>query len=265
MIFFRKKSPPPAPAPEPVRLLDQTVTTLAGPVIDVVFWGASRPELFRVAVDSFRRHVRFGGRLRFFLEDGDFDPERARESARIARDRGFDGVHVERVGSYGWAMTNAIDRWVRAPLMFSVEDDWECLRPIDLDLCWKLFEQHPHVNQVRYNRRKNADSQNRGAFVYAKRTLAVDGTDYPFLGGAHWYFNPSVWRMSYIRPRWRAHKDNIHFYLNSANGLLPPGERPSPDWYADTLGVLMWGGVREPAFFNHLGAEHSIHARQGRV
>ncbi len=233
--------------------------------IDVVFWGASRPELFERALSSFRRNVRFGGRLRYFLEDGEFDKAMAAESVRIARAAGFDGIHTERVGSYGWAMTQAIDRWVRAPLMFSIEDDWECLRPIDLDLCWELFRDHDHVNQLRYNRRNNTRSQNEGAFVYTSRTLKIGNSQYPFLGGAHWYFNPAVWRMSFIRPRWRAHKDNIHFFINSANGLLPNGPRPSPEWYSDKLGVLTWGGHGEPAFFTHLGAEQSIHAKQGRV
>lgn len=252
-------------APE-VRLLDQEVETLPGRVIDVVVWGASRPHLFAQTIGAFKQHAKFSGQLRFFLEDGQFDPERAEQSVQIARTFGFDGIHVEKVGSYGWAMTNAMNRWVRAPLMFSLEDDWLCLRDIDLDLCFDCFEQNAHVNQIKYNRRKNATSQNEGRFVYAQRRLPINGQEYPFIGSAHWYFNPAVWRMSFIRPRWKGFYHNVHHALNSPTGLLPRGVRPKPEWYADELGVLTWGGVKEPAFFEHLGVgDESIHKKQGRV
>jgi hypothetical protein len=96
--------------------------------------------------------------------------------------------------------------------------------------------------------------------------LPINGKPYPFMGSLHWYFNPAVWRMKYIRPRWKGHKDNIHFYINSENGLLPPGkERPSPEWYTDVLGAYIWGDVGEPAFFAHRGVSHSRHKVQSRV
>lgn len=244
----------------------EPVTELSGRVIDVMVWGASRPSLFRRTIESFREHVRFSGQLRYFLEDGLFDQTAAAESAALARGFGFDGVHVEAVGSYGWAMTNAMNRWVRAPLMFSLEDDWLCLRDIDLDLCFDAFVENPWLNQLRYNRRKNAASQNEGRYVFPERTLTIGGREYPCLGSIHWYFNPAVWRMSFIRPRWRGFKVNVHHALNSPAGILPEGPRPTPEWYADKLGVITWGPVREPAFFEHIGGgEHSIHDKQGYV
>lgn len=243
---------------------------LAGRVIDVVVWGASRPALFERTIEAFQQHAKFKtGRLRFFLEDGCFDEEKAGAAAEIARARGFDGINVEPVGSYGWAMTNAIGRWVRAPLMFSLEDDMMALREIDLDLAFDAFTQNPCINQLFYNRRKNAASQNDGGFVFAKRHLVVNGKRYPVLGSAHWYFGPSLWRMGYVWPRWSGAKDNIHFHINSADGFLPPGEkggpRPAPEWYADVLGAVTWGGVGEPAMFQHIGHDESVHKRQGRV
>ena len=249
--------------------LRQDVETPPGRVIDVVVWGASRPHLLQRTLDSFRAHATFStGRLRWFLEDGAFDAARAAESAALAEGFGFDGIHVEHVGSYGWAMTHAMDRWVRAPLMFSLEDDWLCLRDLDLDLAFDVFEQHAHVNQLRFNRRKNSRSQNDGAVVFAERTLDVGGQPLPFLSSPHWVFNPALWRMSYIRPRWKGYCNNVHIWTNreAPIGLLPPGPRPSQDWYADVLGTLIWGGVGEPAFFEHIGSgAESIHKAQGRV
>lgn len=249
---------------EPLRLR-QDVEELHSRVIDVAVWGASRPHLFKQTIESFRDHAKFSGGLRFFLEDGNFNPERAKESVRIAEDHHFNGINVEKVGSYGYAMTHAMDRWIRAPLMFTLEDDWLCLRDIDLNLCFDCFEQNSNVNQIRYNKRKNSKDQNEGAFVFADRVLNINGRGYPVQGSAHWYFNPSVWRMKFIRPRWRGAFSNVHFYMNSMSGLLP-FNRPPSSWYADVLGAYIWGAVKEPAFFRHIGTgEDSIHKAQGRV
>lgn len=255
---------------EEILTLDH-VEEMPGRVIDVMVWGASRPHIFRRTIEAFKANVSFSGRLRFFLEDGAFNEARAAESAAIAQGHGFDGVHVERVGSYGWAMTHAINRWQRAPLMFSLEDDWLCLRPIDLDLGFDAFEQNPWLNQLRYNRRKNESEikTDSGPYLLAQRALVINGAMWPVVGGAHWYFGPALWRMSYARPRWRGAYSNVHFYTNSANGFLPrdlpPHSRPPPEWYADTLGAVTWGPVKEPPFFEHIGRADSIHAAQGRV
>lgn len=240
-------------------------------VIDVMVWGASRPALLQQTIETFRAHAKADTvQLRYFLEDGAFDADGAAEAVRIAEGFGFDGIHVERVGSYGWAMTNAMNRWCRAPLMFSLEDDYRFLRDIDFDLCWEAFAQNSGLNQLRYNRRTNVAAHTAGIFPFPRRTLSIDSGDgvveYPVLGSRHWYFNPAVWRMSFIRPRWRGFQRNVHHALNSGHGLLPPsGETPSPEWYADVLGVLTWGDVGEPPFMVHAGREASIHKAQGFV
>jgi hypothetical protein len=237
---------------------------LSGRVIDVCVWGASRPHLFRRTIAAFRDHVRFSGRLRFFLDDGDFHPERARASASIAESLGFDGVHVERVGSYGFAMTNAFDRWVRAPLMFSLEDDLLALRTLDLDLACDAFLQNPGLNQLFFNRRKNYSNPAERPFVL--RALSINGCTWPCMSSGHWYFGPALWRMAYVRPRWKGFHDNVHFGINSARGFLPSDGTPAgPEWHADVLGALTWGPPKEPPFFDHIGREDSIHAAQGRV
>lgn len=240
------------------------VEELPGRVIDVCVWGASRPHLFRRTIDSFRAHARFQtGRLRYFLEDGAFDDKRAAESAVIARDLGFEGVNIERVGSYGFAMTNAFDRWVRAPLLFSLEDDMLCRREVDLDIAFDAFVENRGLNQLFFNRRANYSNPVETPFV--ERTLSIGGRFYSCQSSKHWFFGPALWRMSFVRPRWRGHKDNIHFATNSSRGLLPSDKKPPPAWYADVLGALTFGPPREPPFFEHIGREDSIHKKQGRV
>ena len=251
------------------------VETLPGRVIDIVVWGASRPDLFRRTVESFRAHAKTETvRLRWFLEEGAFDATRGAEEAAAAWEYGFDGVHVEALRSYGWAMTNAMNRWIRAPYMFSLEDDWLCLRDLDLDLAVDVLEQHPGVNQLRFNFRKNAAEPNPGLFVkeytFPTTRSPVDPIGPPVppvpvvcVNNFHWHFNPGLWRMGFIRPKWRGSRVNVHHHMNSTAALIPTAARPSADWYALTLGALTWGPVREPPFFEHLGRERSVHKAHG--
>lgn len=250
------------------------VETLPGRVVDVVVWGASRPDLFRRTVESFRAHAKAESvRLRWFLEEGAFDAARGAEEAAAAQEYGFDGIHVEALGSYGWAMTNAMNRWVRAPYMFSLEDDWLCIRDLDLDLAVDVMEQHQGVNQLRFNFRKNAAEPNPGLWVkeypfFVQPTVPrlpqeALGVDVVAINSYHWHFNPGLWRMDFIRPRWQGARVNVHHHMNSTKALIPTESRPSADWYALTLGALTWGPVKEPPFFEHLGRERSIHKTVG--
>ena len=250
--------------------------------VDVIVPSTSRPDLLKQTLESFKDHVKFNGRLRFFLEEANMgvretDPtisaemiSRTAECVRIADRHGFTGVNVEDVGSYSWALTKAMDRWITSPYMFNLEDDWLCIRDIPLDLAVDAMEQN-EINQIRFNKRDTMPSKNEGAWIKVTRKLAVNGQEYIFTGSDHWYFNPALWRMEWIRPRWEARQANAHWYLNNhAYGPLMREykfeTRPGPDFYADVLRFYIWGGIDEKAFFRHLGVgERSTRNKYGTV
>lgn len=247
------------------------VEEIPGRVIDVMVWGGSRPDHLRLCIESFRNTLRFSGTLRWLYQDCNYHPVRARECMKLIADLGgFTEARIRAplpdepgVMSYGYSITAAFDDLVRAPLMLSLEEDHEALRPMDLDVAWDLFAEHRHVNQLRYNRRKNPGEENEGTIKVIERTLSVSGNPVTVSSSKNWYFQPAIWRMSWIRPRWRGHFANVHHRMQSE---LLPSKRPPPEFFVDVLGAITMGGIGEPAFMRHTGTpEHSLHHTLGHV
>lgn len=247
--------------------------------VDVMVWGASRPNLLELTIKSLREHLKFtAGRLFFYLDDGLFDQERSNASAAIARAMDFDNVTQAKLGSYGFAIATAWSRDVSSPFVLSLEDDWECLQDIDLDTIVDCMVVNNNVNQIKLNKEKNHsrrfyDKIRHRCVYYQKypdmpvQRMLKDskGNEWPVLGSLHWFFNPAVWRTTFAVKHFKGFYRNVHLKLNSEHGLLPKGERPSPQWYTDVLGVFTWGGEFHPPYFIHRGKAQSIHDAQGHV
>lgn len=256
----------------PVPHLPAGVPDLPGRVIDVVIYGGSRPALLRDCIATFREHVTFDGRLRLFYQDCGFDADRAAECMEIVEAAGgFEAARIQApvpelpgFMSYGYSITRALADWSRAPLLYHVEDDHVFLRPVDLDVAFDLFAQHGHINQIRYNRRKNPAEENHGAVRVIERQLLVNGTPVPVTSGKVWYFMPAVWRRSYFWPRWRARLKQVQHEAQRDLGL--PAERLDAAHYIDDLGLATMGGIGEAPYLRHTGTpDQSVHVGMGRV
>lgn len=247
--------------------------------VDVMVWGASRPDLLELTITSLKEHLRFtAGRLFFYLDDGLFDQQRSDASAAIARAMNFDNVTQAKLGSYGFAIATAWSRDVSSPFVLSLEDDWECLQDIDLDTIVDCMVVNDNVNQIKLNKEKNHSCgfydkiRHRHEYYQKYPDMPVHkmlkdskGNEWPVLGSLHWFFNPAVWRTTFTIKHFKGFYRNVHLKINSEQGLLPKGERPSPQWYTDVLGVFTWGGEFHPPYFIHRGKAQSIHDAQGHV
>ena len=245
---------------------------LPGRVIDVMIYGGSRPDLLRLCLRTLAEHLIFpSGRLRLLFQDCDFMPSLAVECIEIVREHGgFEAARVHHptgqpgVFSYGWSITAALDDLIRAPLVFHLEEDHEFIRPVDLDLVWDLFESNPRLNQLRLNRRKNPSEENDGAVKVVERTLHAGLRDAVCSSSKNWYFQPSIWRVGYVRQRWLGHRDNVHHAAQHDLGL--PDVRLPAEHYIDVLGLATLGGIGAPAYLRHTGGpERSLHTVLGRV
>lgn len=247
------------------------VAELPERVIDVMVFGGSRPALLDACLRTFREHVRFSGTLRLLYQDCGYHAERAHECLDIVgRFGGFDAARIQApvpdrpgVMSYGYSITAAFDDLVRAPLMFHLEDDHEFLRDVDLDVAWDLFAEHP-INQLRYNRRKTPREENDGVVKVIERTFRAGGRDVVVTSSKNWYFQPAIWRMAFVRPRWLGHFADVHHHAQV--DMIGTAKRPPPEWFIEKLGAVTMGAIGEPPFLRHTGtAEHSLHHALGRV
>lgn len=223
--------------------------------ISVCVWGASRPEYLKPTIETFKKHVKFSGTVRWCLSEDFRHPELSEESVKIAQDYRFDAIYKYNWRSLGYCMTDVFQNWVRDRYMFSLEEDWECLRDIDLDVAYDLMEKYRHVNQIKWN--KYTNTKHHYDFVMPERTLELNGKNYQFMGSRHWYFNPALWRMEFSNRMWCGARENIHIHQNRPPALYPAGPEPSPEWYADKLGALTWGPEGEEKYFKHIGVKQA--------
>jgi hypothetical protein len=222
------------------------------PGVDVVIWSASRPSLCARTLEAFRRFVQFSGRLRYFLCEDLLDAA----SLPALQDLGVSctGARYAEFHSLGHSMTDGLDRFVTAPYLFFLEDDEEAVAPLPLDAAVEALERYPHLNQITFGRRKIERSMD-GMPDRIDRAIEVQGAVQPLTNSWHWHFLPSVWRLSFLRPRWIGFQEHVHLKTNWPGAPLLPGwtTRPPAEWYADVLGSVLWGAVRQPPFFRHLG------------
>ena len=246
--------------------------------IDIMMFGASRPEIFEKTIISFKNHVKFSGTLYFYIDDGDFDHDNALKVQEIAKQHNFDGIVINKTGSYGYAITNSFNKYLKSKYVFFLEDDWECIQDIDLDFFWDCLEQNQQINQIRFNRHENHDTNyyrdfNKEYFnkhldmLPYRITINVNQNEYPFIGSLHWYFNPAIWRTNFIIQHWKGFYRNIHHAFNNhlIYKITQSYNRPSPSAYVHQLGLVTYGDVDHPPFFKDIGREFSIHTKQGFV
>ena len=241
--------------------------------IDICIWGASRPDIFIETIKAFKKYVKFSGRLRYFLEDKNDPPKLSEESEKIAIDNGFSGIHRENVGSYAFAQTNAMDRWITAPYMFSLEDDWGCLRDLPLDETFDLMQKYEGLRQIRFNKRATMESkgQHPSEWITYEREFDLNEKKYILTLGDKWTTIPALWKMSFIRPKWEGRRERGYWFISEPNGPICRGlDYPLidalPKFIEKHLGTFIWGPIAEPPFFSHNGAnELSLRQKQGGV
>lgn len=229
--------------------------------IDVVVWGGSRPHLFWKTIEAFHKHIKFDGRIRFFLEDGDRDHELALESQEIAQQNKFDGINIEQVNSYGYAMTNAMDRWVTSSYMFSLEDDWEFVRDIDLNIVIDLMDKYEILRQVRFNKRHTMGAKGIGeqTFYKLERDFYLNDKQYILTTGDKWTMLPALWKMSYLRPRWEGAFSHGFWHITNAlyaaDNIKVPATKEAPLIIRDKMGFWIWGKIGNPPYVKHNGGD----------
>lgn len=265
-------------------VLNKDITYINEKSIDIIICGCGRPAIFRNTIEKLKENLIFDGKLNYCYEEGLFQVKTAKECLDIAREHGFIYYHAEFINSYGHAITNILNNASRSKYIFFIEDDMECIQPIDLNQLWTCLEQNTWINQIRFVRGT--------CKIYGKITDKLDMSgmtgmtgisDLEFTESVHWYFNPGIWRMSFIRENWSGDYRNIHHGYTAflLNKFFPTFDLCDTCISADNLcincrsknmtyklGCITLSGkkrkVTGKSFFRHCD-EASIHVAKGSV
>jgi hypothetical protein len=222
-------------------------------MIYVMVDSASRPHLLERTLTSLKTHFKYSGELYWIHYETFLDEQKSMECLELAQEFGMNKilenhdpkgecVSIGRVLNGLWKTVEYFIHW---------EDDYVALRDIDLDLCYKLMETNPLINQIAFNRRRTMpeiSTWRKKEFCFGEQIM----TSCP-----HWRFCPAMWRLSFIKDKWKSFEgENGHWRLND---VLQKGFQPNKtaDLVAEKLGTFYLGPIGELAYCKHIGKGQS--------
>jgi hypothetical protein len=159
-----------------------------------------------------------------------------------------------------------MSEWFDRDYLFLVEHDWEFCRDLDLVSLVQTFEEHDHINYIRFNKRANivkqvlTSTRRVGGDLYLLPDLK---TDVPLLHTPQYSNNPHIERMSKYREWCDIVAANTVF--SGKNGGAGGFEHPLQEASLDDLkelgveernkrwGTCIYGKTGDPQTIKHFG------------
>lgn len=211
-----------------------------------------RGEYLTRTLASFDEMVSSGSITRRIIHDDSGDPDYAawltvtfpnfRLVTTLARS-GFGGA----IRSAWRHMTSADETYI-----FGLEDDFEFLRPVDLDALATVLGQQPHIVQLALRRQPwNAAEHAAGGVVEQNPAAFAEHTDAAgrvwLEHRQFWTTNPALFRRTLCKSGW---PDVDRSEGRFSHQLLRDG---SPEVSAETLRFGYWGHLSDGPWVTHIG------------
>jgi hypothetical protein len=211
--------------------------------LDVLITSASRLDLLKKTIQSFKKKAMCSLEYRFVLHEDvviEKESDRVLEWANMSNI--FDTVIVTKPAErLGKAIKKLLDE-AQSKIIFRLEDDWEFEKEFNIDKMLEIFVDHK-INQIMLNKRSN-DS-----------LVEVIGKNFKLTLCNEWGMAPALWRLSFIKPKWKSHPtgDGVNLDLkgydkNTGGVLLRKNE-----WLIENMGAYWYGGNGETRYIKHLG------------
>jgi len=220
-------------------------------MIDVIRTSASRPDLLQASLEPFKKFVKYSGRLRVLFHEDVLNKEASKECIRIAKEN-FDEVFMHNPPINQGPSIDFLLRRTATDYVFNIEDDWEVIKEIDLDLMVKIMEENSDVNQIAFHKREIASER------HGWKKKEVEKSGVCLTTNPHWAFTPALWRRNFIMKFWRTPPRNLNpvWFINP---LVKRGKKmPSADWMILNVGSYFLGRIGTHAYVKHLGFQNSV-------
>jgi hypothetical protein len=202
--------------------------------IDIIRTSASRPDFLKTSTEALLKYLEFSGEFRWLIHEDCMNDAWSEECMNYIKNSDtYTGVDQDKnpIGQ-GQSLTNLINQ-TNTPYILNVEDDWELIKPLNLNPLIELMEKHNDINQIAFHKRRI--SWKRGS-VFKKKQIIRD--DIPLVTNPHWAFTPALWRSSYIKPLWQNFENDIHWRMNE---VLKDNEYKGPEWVIENTGTYFLG------------------------
>ena len=217
--------------------------------IDVLVTSTSRPELLARTIATMQEKLKFKtGQLRWLLHEDVLDKPKSRILRHNAK---YSGLFIDTVISdprvgLGRSIEIMLP-YVKSPIFFRTDDDWEYVREIDLDSLCDIFQNYEQVNQICFN--KYAILGQKREF---KRTSIQYNNTWLTLTRS-WNWIPSLWRTQYTKDHYKT-RDGISGIDLLEDIKLKPDKDISIPWLKENIGSYFLGKIGDKAkYIKHIG------------
>lgn len=225
--------------------------------IDVLITASSRPQCLPRAVESFKEKVDFDGSFRFLIHEDFVFPEHSKRTMKWIEESGVFNIitYDERPIGLGETLHRMIPL-VNTPYMFYLQDDWEFERRIPLTDIIGIFENYEDINQIFFNKYRTYAIV--GGFYREEREVHPIRSNAKYVLSLNngWQLLPGVWRMSWMKNRYRifgSRKERPEG--NFTNKLGHARRRQDAAFCKKAIGSYVWGPQHDYRYVLHLGDE----------
>ena len=231
-------------------------------VIDVMRTSASRPELLIKSTLSMRENIKFSGELRYLLHEDVLNQSASKELLAWAdKDGQFNKIMVDNPPIGQGLSLNKLFEDTNSEFIINWEDDFNAVRPVDLDLCVKILMENPDVNQIAFNKRSTMSE------VSGWKKKEVIRSGQKLMTSPHWRLTPAIWRRSFIKRFWLKNNGSAFNWLlaDRIKKMVHSGwTSPNCEWIEKHVGTYYLGGDGELAFVEHTGGGKSVRCKDYR-
>lgn len=126
------------------------------------------------------------------------------------------------------------------------QDDWVPLQKMPLNHCVKLMNFHQDIHQIAFPKRKIM------VHKYGWYKKMRDFSGQILTTNPQWTFIPAIWRLSFVRSKWRKPKKGHNVWWAN-NVLKDTAGRETPDWIMANLGTYFYGAIKTGPMVEHIG------------
>ena len=203
-------------------------------MIDIIRTSASRPDFLKTTTEALQKHLKYSGGFRWLIHEDCLNPDWSKRCMDyIKKSSVYTASHQDKnpIGQ-GQSLTWLVNQ-TKSKYFMNCEDDWELIKPLDLDPLVELMDKDNDINQIAFHKRRI--SWKRGT-TFTK--IQVIRNDVPLVTNPHWAFTPALWRASYIVPLWQNFDKNIHWRMNE---VLKGNEYRGAEWVMENTGTYFLG------------------------
>jgi hypothetical protein len=164
--------------------------------IDVLISSASRPECMKEAMMSFLKHIKCSYTLRWVLHEDVVLKNESEEVLSWAKyNRIFSKIIITEPAQRLTHAVMMLLQEAKSKYILKLEDDWIFIDNVDIDYMSEVMDKNNDINQVYFNK-----SMTPGKIIFKNKmpVIAPEGK-----GPYEWAMAPGLWRMDFIKPRWR--------------------------------------------------------------